>query len=60
VRVGVADGSMRADTDPTTAAAYLFAVLRGIALQLISAPTTRNLTAVIRDAQRTTRAAFGA
>jgi AcrR family transcriptional regulator len=60
VRVGIADGSMRADTDPTTASAYLFAVMRGIGLQLIAAPSARNLTDVIRDAQRTTRAAFGA
>ncbi|BBZ29985.1 TetR family transcriptional regulator [Mycolicibacterium madagascariense] len=59
VRVGVADGSMRADVDPGAAAAYLLAVMRGLALQLISTPPVRNPTRVIAEAQRATRAAFG-
>ncbi|MFJ8819465.1 TetR/AcrR family transcriptional regulator [Amycolatopsis thermoflava] len=58
VRQGVADGSIRSDADPAAAAVLIVALVRGTGLQLIAQPPVRNVTAIIREATRSVRAAF--
>ncbi len=58
VRVGIADGTVRADADPAAAAVYLLALLRGIGLQLIATPPPGDFAAIVAEARRATRAAF--
>lgn len=60
VRRGVTDGSIRDDVDPAAAAVLLVALLRGTGLQLIAQPPVRNFAALVREATRSVRAAFGA
>ncbi|WP_413105587.1 TetR/AcrR family transcriptional regulator [Streptomyces sp. Inha503] len=59
VRQGVTDGSIRDDVDPTAAAVLILALVRGCGLQLIANPPVRNLPALVREAKRSVRAAFG-
>ncbi|MEV6174922.1 TetR/AcrR family transcriptional regulator [Streptomyces sp. NPDC051954] len=58
VRQGVADGSIRPDTNPAAAAVLIVALVRGTGLQLIAQPPVRNVPALIREATRSARAAF--
>jgi AcrR family transcriptional regulator len=59
VRQGVADGSIRSDVEPAAAAVLVLALLRGTGLQLIAQPPVRNVAAIIREAKRSVRGAFG-
>jgi AcrR family transcriptional regulator len=58
VRRGVADGSIRADADPTAAGVLLVALVRGCGLQLIEASTVGDVDAFAREAVRAVRAGF--
>jgi AcrR family transcriptional regulator len=60
VRDGIRDGSVRADADPDAMAVALVGLLRGIALQLISTPPPARISAIIDEAERSTRLALGA
>jgi AcrR family transcriptional regulator len=59
VRQGVADGSIRPDANPGAAAVLVVALVRGTGLQLIAEPPVRNVPALIREATRSVRGAFG-
>lgn len=59
VRQGVADGTVRRDVDPAAAAVLIVALVRGTGMQLIAQPPVRNVPAIIREAVRSVRAAFG-
>jgi len=58
VQEGIRDGSVRADADPEAMAVSLLGLLRGIALQLISAPPPARVKAIVEEAERTTRHAL--
>lgn len=60
IRVGIADESIRPDADPAAGAVLMVALLRGIGMQLIATPAPRNVSAIIDEAVRSTRNAFGA
>lgn len=59
IGAGIADGSIRPDADPAAGAVSLVALLRGIGLQLIATPAPDNVGAIIDEAVRVTRHAFG-
>ena len=59
IRAGIADGSIRAEADPTSAAVLLLALVRGVGLQLISTPPVTDLPAVISEEKRSIDAALG-
>jgi AcrR family transcriptional regulator len=59
IRAGIADGSVRADADPEAAGVFLLAVLRGTGLQLMATPPPGNFPAIVAEARRATREAFG-
>lgn len=58
VRDGMEDKSIRSDVDPTAAAVFLVAVLRGTGMQLIATPSLRNDQAIISEAEQLTRRAL--
>ncbi len=58
VRDGMGDESIRSDVDPTAAAVFLVAVLRGTGMQLIATPSLRNDKAIIDEAEQLTRRAL--
>ncbi len=60
IRAGIADKSIRPDTDAAAGAVLMVALLRGIGLQLIATPAPSNVSAIIDEAVRSTRNAFGA
>ena len=60
IKAGVADGSIRADVDPKSAAVLLLSILRGTGLQLIATPPVGRLPALIAEAKRSMAAALTA
>ncbi len=60
IRVGIADESIRPDADPASGAVLMVALLRGIGMQMIATPAPPNVDAIIDEAVRSTRNAFGA
>jgi AcrR family transcriptional regulator len=59
VRVGIADGSVLAAADPEAAGVFLMALVRGTGLQLIATPPPGSFPAIVAEARRATRGAFG-
>ncbi len=60
IRVGIADESIRPDAGLASGAVLMVALLHGIGMQLIATPAPPNVDAIIDEAVRSTRSAFGA
>jgi len=58
VREGIRDGSVRAGCDPEALAVCLVGLLRGIALQLISAPAPTRVKSIVDEAEQFARLAL--
>jgi AcrR family transcriptional regulator len=58
IRAGIADGSMRRDIDPASAAVLLVGLLRGCGLQLVATPPVSDVPGLIVEAKRSVAGAF--
>jgi AcrR family transcriptional regulator len=58
IRAGVADGSVRSDIDPASAAVLLVGLLRGCGLQFVATPPVSDLPGLIVETKRSVAAAF--